>query len=87
MKSSGSGEHEGVASNGKMAAVPWAGAGSIAVFNIDNAKQFDANIPLLKGHRGAVQDMQWSHFEDRLLASSADDGIVKFWIFDDYEGV
>ena len=31
--------------------------------------------------------MQWSPFEDRLLATCADDGNVKFWVFDDYEGL
>ena len=31
--------------------------------------------------------MQWSPFEDRLLATCADDGKAKFWVFDDYEGL
>ena len=31
--------------------------------------------------------MQWSPFEDRLLATCADDGKAKFWVFDDYNGL
>lgn len=30
--------------------------------------------------------MQWNPFQDRLLASSADDGKVNLWVFDDHEG-
>ena len=31
--------------------------------------------------------MTWSPFDDKLLATSTEKGIVKFWKFDDYEGV
>ena len=83
----GTGEHEGVASSGPMVAVPWNKPGAIAVFNTEKGRTFEADIPLLKGHIGAIQDMQWSHFESRLLATSADDGTVKFWVFDDEKGL
>ena len=40
----------------------------------------------MQGHAGAIQDLMWNPFEDRLLATAADDGKVKLWIFDDNEG-
>lgn len=80
-------EHDGMAYNGKMIAVPWSAAASIAVFNADKPQSFNATIPLLKGHSGTIWDVQWSPFEERLLASCADDGQVKLWVFDDCEGL
>jgi len=59
----------------------------VAVFSADKPLTFDANTPLLKGHTGNIFDMQWSPFEDRLLATCADDGKAKFWVFDDYDGL
>ena len=50
-------ENDGVASNGKLIALPWSSASSIAVVNADTAKNFDANIPLLKGHSGNIFDI------------------------------
>ena len=82
-----SNEQDGIASNGKMIAVNWASSASIAVFNAEKPLNFDARVPLLKGHSGAIFDMQWNPFEDRLLATCADDGKVKLWVFDDYEGL
>ena len=52
VKGSGTGEHEGIASNGKMIAVPWASTGAVGVFGADQPATFEANIPLLKGHQG-----------------------------------
>ena len=80
-------EQDGIAGNGKMIAVNWESTSSIAVFNAAKEQNFDAKIPLIRGHSGSIFDMQWSPFEDRLLATCADDGKVKFWVFDDYEGL
>ena len=80
-------DNDGLSSNGKMIAVNWKSTSTVAVFNADRAINFDANVPLLKGHTGNIFDQQWSPFEDRLLATCADDGKVKFWVFDDYEGI
>ena len=80
-------ENDGVSSNGKMIALAWSSASSVAVFNAETPKNFDANTPLLKGHRGNIFDMQWSPFDDKLLATCADDGLAKFWKFDDYNGL
>lgn len=80
-------ENEGVAANGKMIAMSWKSTSTVAVFNSETPLTFDANVPLIKGHMGAIYDMQWSPFEDRLLATCADDGKVKMWVFDDYDGL
>ena len=80
-------ENDGVSSNGKLIAAAWSQTSSVAVFGADKPLSFDANTPLLKGHTGNIFDMQWSPFEDRLLATCADDGKAKFWVFDDYEGL
>jgi len=80
-------ENEGVAANGKMIAMSWKSTSTVAVFNSDAPLTFDANVPLIKGHMGSIFDMQWSPFEDRLLATCADDGKVKMWVFDDYNGL
>ena len=80
-------ENDGVASNGKMIAMTWSSNSTVAVFNAEKTRSFDATIPLIKGHNGAINDISWSPFEDRLLATCADDGKAKFWVFDDYEGL
>ena len=79
-------EHDGIASNGKMVAMAWNAMSTVAVFGTEKTRTFDATIPLLKGHTGTIYDMAWSPFEDRLLSTCADDGKVKLWVFDDYEG-
>ena len=80
-------ENDGISSNGKMIAMSWSSTSAVAVFGAENPLTFDAQIPLLKGHTGNIFDVQWSPFEDRLLATCADDGKAKFWVFDDYEGL
>ena len=80
-------ENDGVASNGRMIAVAWSSTSTVAVFNADKPQSFDARTPLIKGHTGNIFDMTWSPFEDRLLATCADDGKAKLWVFDDYEGI
>ena len=84
---SNSNENDGVASNGKMIAVNWKTTAAVAVFDATKPRNFDANVPLLKGHSGMIYDLAWSPFEDRLLATCADDGKAKLWCFDDYSGL
>jgi len=81
-----SSDQDGIAFNGKMVALPWSSTSSIAVFSSEKSIGFNANVPLLKGHAGAIQDVNWSPFEERLLATCADDGLAKLWVFDDCEG-
>lgn len=78
---------DGISSNSKMIAMAWGQTSTVAVFNAERSLTFDATVPLLRGHSGTIFDMQWSPFEDRLLATCADDGKAKFWVFDDLEGL
>lgn len=39
-------------------------------------------IPLCHGHQGGVNDLQFSPFNDQLLASASDDTTCKLWIID-----
>ena len=87
VNSNNTSDNDGIASNGKLIAMSWASTSTVAVFSADKPRTFDASIPLIKGHNGAIQDVAWSPFEDRLLATCADDGKAKFWVFDDYEGL
>ena len=44
-------ENNGIAYNGKMIATAWKNMSTVAVFNADDKSlNFDANIPLLRGH-------------------------------------
>ena len=43
-------ENDGCSTNGKMIAVAWNAAATIAVFNANRSLTFDANTPLIKGH-------------------------------------
>ena len=80
-------EQDGMACNGKLTAVNWSSASSIAVFGAYDYKRFDNNVPLIKGHKGAITDLQWSPFEDRLLASSSDDATIKLWFIENEKGI
>jgi len=81
-----SNENDGIAMNSKMIAVNWKSVSTVAVFNANKSDSFSPALPLIRGHTGAIYDLQWSPFEDRLLATCADDGKVKMWIFDDENG-
>ena len=72
-----------MASNGILTAMAWTQASSIAVWGGTDFKRFDANIPLIKGHQGAVTDLMFSPFHNNLLASSSEDGKVKLWVIPD----
>lgn len=82
-QTAGNQENDGVASNGLLTAMAWTQASSIAVFKADDFKRFDANIPLIKGHQGAITDLMFSPFHDQLLASASEDGKVKMWMIDE----
>ena len=80
-------EQDGMACNGKLTAVNWATTSSIAVFGTYDYKRFDQNCPLIKGHSGAITDLQWCPFQDRLLASSSDDSNIKLWLIENEKGL
>jgi len=63
------------------------GGGPMVVGRHDRPGRFeDGTSPILKGHSGAVLDMEWSPFDDSLLATGSEDSTIKFWsIPDDWE--
>ena len=48
--------------------------------------RLEADLPLIKGHAGPVVDFEFSPFNDSLLATASEDGIIKMWIIPD-EGI
>ena len=79
-------EHDGIAANGKFIALPWDSQASVAVFPAHKFQRFDANVPLIKGHMGAICDLHFSPFHDNLLATASEDGKLKLWFLPD-EGI
>ena len=79
-------EQDGIACNGKMIAAQTSATASVVVVPADKPTQFSPATPLLKGHMGNIYDTQFSPFEDRLLATTADDGKLNLWVFDDFNG-
>lgn len=63
------------------------GGGPVVVGRHDRPGRFeDGTSPILKGHSGAVLDMEWSPFDDTMLATASDDATIKIWsIPDDWE--
>lgn len=63
------------------------GGGPVVVGRHDRPGRFeDGTSPILKGHSGAVLDMEWSPFDDSLLATASEDCTIKLYsIPDDWE--
>jgi len=55
------------------------GGGAFLVLKADKLGQIDANSTKISKHRGAVYDIRWSPFNDNLIASACDDGLVRLW--------
>ena len=51
----------------------------IAVQKAYDYKKLEADVPLIKGHAGAIVDFDFSPFNDNLLATASEDGTVKLW--------
>ena len=63
------------------------GGGPLVVGRHDRPGRFeDGTSPIIKGHSGAILDMEWSPFDDSLLATGSEDSKIKLWsIPDDWE--
>ena len=63
------------------------GGGPVVVGRHDRPGRFeDGTSPILKGHSGAVLDMEWSPFDDSLLATASEDCTIKLYSMpDDWE--
>jgi coronin-1B/1C/6 len=62
------------------------GGGVIAVMKAYEYTRLEADLPLIKGHAGAVVDFDFSPFNDNLLATASEDGTIKIWIIPE-EGI
>lgn len=60
------------------------GGGPLVVGRHDRPGRFeDGTSPILKGHSGSVLDMEWSPFDDSLLATASEDSKIKLWSIPD----
>lgn len=61
--------------------MPWnvSGGGSVAVWGSKEYGKMN-NVGQLNGHKGFVNDLQFSPFHDNLLATASVDATVKIWL-------
>lgn len=55
----------------------------MAVVKAYDYKRLEADQPLIRGHAGPIMDWDFSPFNDNLLATSSEDGIIKLWLIPD----
>jgi WD40 repeat protein len=69
-----------VAASSKFIGVIWdaAGGGAFAVLDADKRGKL-GQFPLVTGHSGEVLDIEFSPFNDNIVASVSDDGYAKLW--------
>lgn len=68
--------------NPKFVAIVTEAAGGVAFLVLPLSKTGKLNKPednLVAGHKGAVLDIQWSPFDDTIIASASDDTTVRVW--------
>jgi coronin-7 len=69
-----------IAASATFMAFPWEHAGSsLAVLPIDDCGRKSKTMPLLHAHTDTVTDLAFSPFDDGLLATGSQDGLVKLW--------
>ena len=69
-----------IACNGSFIAASWNSTpGSVAILDTAFPSNVKFNTPLLKGHKRAVFDLEFSPFKDNILATASDDATVKLW--------
>jgi coronin-1B/1C/6 len=60
------------------------GGGPIVVGRHDRPGRFeDGTSQIVKGHSGAVLDIDWSPFDDSMMATGSDDSTIKLWSIPD----
>eukprot|EP00914_Ancora_sagittata_P001945 GHVO01004480.1.p1 GENE.GHVO01004480.1~~GHVO01004480.1.p1 ORF type:complete len:555 (+),score=71.67 GHVO01004480.1:32-1696(+) len=55
------------------------GGGTIGILNYQHIGERKPPVIMLKGHRGAIQDLAFSPFYDDVLGSTSDDGTARIW--------
>lgn len=68
-----------VAASTELLAVGWEGGQSVALLPLAQVGKRREAPALLHAHAGQVYDLQFAPHDARLLASAADDGLVKLW--------
>ena len=69
-----------VKSGGTYASISWAsGGGTLLILDIDNPRRLPSDVPLIKGHTGAILDSDWHPFFERYVATASEDASIKFW--------
>lgn len=77
-------ESVGVRGNSKFVAIPWYGAGgAIAVLPAGAFGKAPRDMNKIMGHTGAVQDFEFSPFDENLLLSASEDATLKLWSIPD----
>ncbi|XP_066267020.1 coronin-6-like isoform X4 [Branchiostoma lanceolatum] len=57
-----------------------AGGGCFIVLPVEKAGRVPNNPPMVAGHRAAVLDIQWSPWDDNIIASCSEDMTIKVWV-------
>lgn len=67
--------------NSLYTAVSWfsAGGGCLAVLPHGKERKLEPDLPMIKGHSGAVLDFDFYPFDENILASSSEDSSIKLW--------
>lgn len=45
--------------------------------------KINMNLPLISGHKGVIQDLDFSPFHDNILGTASVDGSLKIWMIPD----
>jgi coronin-7 len=69
-----------IAASASFMAFPWEHTGSsLCVLPIDDCGRKSKTMPLLHAHTDTITDLAFSSFDDGLLATGSQDGLVKLW--------
>ena len=70
-----------VKGNSLYSAVSWfsSGGGNLAILPNGGQRKLDPNIPMIKGHTGAILDFDFYPFDDNLIATASEDTTIKLW--------
>lgn len=56
-----------------------AGGGAFLALPLQKTGRVELDYPMVSGHRGPVLDISWSPFNDNVIASASEDGVVRVW--------
>lgn len=79
--SSKASESQGIVANSMFWAAPWesGGGGTVAVVPAASFGRLPRSLPLITGHAGAILDLGFNPFDDRMLLTASEDSTVKVW--------